>query len=144
MSDRSGGYKTWSALGVVFFSVVISGLMAGCPRYNVWQQGLVGQAELRRAKQNRQITIEEQEANNIAAESRASAMIKIAKAEASAEVARANGVAEANKIIGESLKGNESYLRYLWINGLHDGSSEVIYIPTEANLPILEAGRLNK
>ena len=42
---------------------------------------------------------------------------------------------------GESLKNNESYLRYLWIQGLQDGTSEVIYIPTEANLPILEAAR---
>ncbi|UCF13227.1 MAG: hypothetical protein JSW06_02940 [Thermoplasmatales archaeon] len=41
----------------------------------------------------------------------------------------------------ESLKQNEAYLRYLWIQGLHDGSSEVIYIPTEANLPILESVR---
>jgi hypothetical protein len=56
-------------------------------------------------------------------------------------VERAIGVAEANEIIGESLRENEAYLRYLWINGLHDGSSEVIYIPTEANLPILEAVR---
>jgi hypothetical protein len=29
----------------------------------------------------------------------------------------------------------------LWIQGLQDGSSETIYIPTEANLPILEATR---
>ena len=53
-------------------------------------------------------------------------------------------MAEANKIIGASLKSNEAYLRYLWIQGLQDGSSEVIYIPTEANLPILEAVRKMK
>jgi len=67
-----------------------------------------------------------------------------AKSLAQAEVERAKGVAEANEIIGESLKGNESYLHYLWIMGLQDGSSEVIYIPTEANMPILEAGRFGK
>jgi hypothetical protein len=62
-----------------------------------------------------------------------------------AEVARARGVAEANRIIGDSLKGNEAYLRYLWIHNLESGSNSVIYIPTEAGLPILEAGaRLNK
>jgi len=120
--------------------ILIAGLMAGCPRYNVWQQGLKGQAELRRAQQNRQITVEEAMAANEAAASKAEAQIKIAKASATAEVERAKGVAEANKIIGESLDGNEAYLRYLWIQGLQDGSSEVIYIPTEGNLPILEAG----
>ena len=50
-------------------------------------------------------------------------------------------VQEANEIIGESLKENEEYLKYLWVKGLQDGSSEVIYIPTEANMPILEAGK---
>jgi regulator of protease activity HflC (stomatin/prohibitin superfamily) len=64
-----------------------------------------------------------------------------AKKEASAEVERAKGVAEANKIIGESLKENEAYLRWLWINGLTEGGNSVIYVPTEAGLPILEAGK---
>ena len=61
---------------------------------------------------------------------------------AKAEIERAKGVAEANQIIGDSLKGNSDYLRYLWIEGLHDDSAEVIYVPTEAGLPILEASRL--
>ena len=65
-----------------------------------------------------------------------------AKHLAEAEVERAKGVAEANKILGDSLKDNDAYLRYLWIQGLHDGKGETIYVPTEANFPILEAGRL--
>jgi hypothetical protein len=45
--------------------------------------------------------------------------------------------------IGDSLKGNEAYLRYLWINNSDgNGDKQVIYVPTEAGLPILEAGRL--
>lgn len=60
-----------------------------------------------------------------------------------AEVERAKGVAEANVIHGDSLKDNEAYLRYLWTIGLQDDSSKVIYIPTEANLPIMEATRLS-
>ena len=63
---------------------------------------------------------------------------------ASAEVERAKGVAEANKIIGESLNGNDAYLRYLWIERLGQNGQDVIYIPTEAGLPILEAGRRAK
>ena len=31
------------------------------------------------------------------------------------------------------------YIKWKWVEGLHDGSSEVIYVPTETNLPILEA-----
>lgn len=59
--------------------------------------------------------------------------------DAEIEVARARGVSDANKIIADSI--SEEYIRYLWVQGLNDGNSEVIYVPTEANLPILEATR---
>jgi hypothetical protein len=33
--------------------------------------------------------------------------------------------------------------QHLWIQGLHEGAGpQVVYIPTEAGLPILEAGRI--
>jgi predicted aminopeptidase len=104
--------------------------MWGCPNYNVYQQNLQGEAELARATQNRQISIQEAQAKK-----------ESAKDLAEAEVIRADGVARANKIIGESLKGNEAYLHYLFINNLENTKDQIIYIPTEAGLPILEAGR---
>lgn len=106
--------------------------MWGCPRYQVWQQGMAGTAELTRANQNRQIKIAEAEAFRDAA---------VLYAEA--EVARAHGVAESNDIIAERLGGPEAYLRYLWIQQLETAKA-TIYIPTEANLPIMEATRLLK
>jgi len=121
-----------TGLGFVVVCVILL-FCVGCPHYSVWQQGMAGEAELKRAEQNRQIAVQEAEAKKGAA-----------TLLAEAEVERAKGVAEANKIIGDSLEGNDSYLRYLWIQGLQDGSSEVIYIPTEGQLPILEAGRFNK
>lgn len=69
----------------------------------------------------------------------AKAKLENAKLDAQAEIERAKWVAEANKIIGDSLKWNEDYLRYLWIHNLENGGNNVIYIPTEAWLPILEA-----
>jgi len=126
----------WGAVIVAFtaFALVLSiVLAASIPLYNVWSKELAGKATLREAEWNRQVTIEEAKAN-----------LESEKLNALAEVERAKGVAEANAIIGESLQGNEAYLRYLWIQGLHDGSSETIYIPTEANLPLLEASRLLK
>jgi len=104
--------------------------MWGCPQYNVWEAGMSGQAELKKAEQNRQIAVEEAKAKK-----------ESAQALADAEITRAKGVAEANKIIGDSLKGNEAYLRYLWIDGLNNNQQNVIYVPTEAGLPILEAGK---
>lgn len=103
------------------------------PYINVWQQGMKGQAELARAESNRQIITCE-----------AMAKKESSKALAEAEVIRAEGVAKANKIIGSSLTDNEGYLRYLWIQGLQTNQMQVVYVPTEANLPILEAHRLNK
>ena len=108
-------------------------LLFGVPVYNVWQQEMTGKAELSRAEQNRQIRIQEAKAKKEAA-----------VFEAEAEVERAKGVAQANKIIGESLNENENYLRYLWIQSLNDGNAEAIYVPTEANLPILEADRFSQ
>jgi regulator of protease activity HflC (stomatin/prohibitin superfamily) len=105
--------------------------MAGCPYYNVWASEMNGKAELAQAQFNRQIAVTE-----------AQAKLEAAKMLNLAEVERAKGVAEANHIIGDSLKGNESYLRYLWINGLQTNEqTQVIYVPTEAGLPILEAGK---
>ena len=115
---------------IVIIIVIIGACMYGYPKYNVWQAGLAGEAELRRAEQNRQISIEEAKAKKESAQ-----MLS------DAEVIRARGVAEANRIIGDSLKGNESYLRYLWIDTLNTGKQNVIYVPTEAGLPILEAGK---
>lgn len=131
-------------LAVLAVIVLIALGMFGLPQYNVWQQGLAGQAELKRAEQSRQIQIEEAKAENESMTLLAEAGIKKAKMEAQAEIERAKGVAEANRIIGESLQGNTEYLTYLWIQGLNDSSGEVIYVPTESNLPILEAGRLKR
>lgn len=116
------------AIGFVGFLVLT---MAGCPYYNVWQQGMAGKAALMKATQDRQIAVQEAEAKKESAGSLAQA-----------EIIRAGGVAEANKIIGDSLKNNEAYLRYLWVDSLQQTKNQVIYVPTEANLPIMEATRL--
>jgi len=118
-------------VGVLSIIIVIGILMATMTRYTVWQKGLKGEASLREAEWDRQIQIKEAEAN-----------LEAEKLNAQSEVERARGVAEANKIIGEGLKNNEEYIKYLWVKGLSDGNSEVIYVPTEANIPIMEAGRI--
>lgn len=58
-----------------------------------------------------------------------------AEKEAEIEVARAVGAAEAQKIIRETL--SDSYLQYLWIQTLNENPN-VIYVSTEANLPIFK------
>lgn len=98
-----------------------------------------GRSELIKAEAEKKVMIEDAKAKNESATLQAEAKIKIAKAEAQAEIERAKGVAEANKIIGESLKDSEIYLRYLQIDAIRNSKGEKIYVPTEAGLPILEA-----
>ena len=62
-----------------------------------------------------------------------------AKKDAEIAVARAEGVAKSNQIIANSV--NENYLRYRWVEGLQNAEKQVVYVPTEANLPIMEANR---
>lgn len=114
----------------VAFGLAVLCIAFGEPVFNVYKQNMAGRARLAEAEHSRQIAVEE-----------ARAALESARYLAQAEETRAVGVANANRIIGESLKGNESYLRYLWVSGLKDGKNEVIYVPTEAGLPILEAGK---
>jgi len=118
----------WGALTGL---LTIVALMVGCPQYNVYSRRMSGAGQLAEAESNRRIAILE-----------ATAKEEAAHHLASAEIARAKGVAEANKIIGSSLKDNGEYLTWLWIEGLKDHPNSVIYVPTEAGLPILEAGRI--
>lgn len=119
---------------MIFLAVLCVGLLWGgsamYAKYHIWSSRQHGLAELARAEGNRAIAVCEAQAKK-----------ESAKSYAEAEIIRAGGVAEANKIIGNSLKGNECYLRYLWVQGLQTNQMQTIYVPTEAGLPILEAGK---
>lgn len=118
---------------VVLAVLAISGALVGCPFYGVYSQRMAGEAELAKAEYTRRVAVLE-----------AQAKLDAATKLADAEVARAVGVAKANQIIGDSLKGNEAYLRYLWIDKLDSTHGQIIYVPTEAGIPILEAGKAQR
>lgn len=114
---------------VLFFLALIISILTFYPRYRVWSQEMEGRAEFAKAEQNRRIKIEEAKAN-----------LEAERLNAQAEIERAKGAAEAIKIENGSL--SERYIQYLWVrqqSNLNDKT--VIYIPTEGNLPILEATR---
>ena len=120
-------YTIWVSAIILLILYV----MFGYPSYSRYQRLLDAQNELTAQQYLKQVSIATAESKN-----------ESAKYEAEAEITRAQGVAKANQIIGDSLKNNEAYLRYLWINNLsNDQQKQVIYVPTEANLPILEAGK---
>lgn len=126
--DRNKFYLGVILRAIVFFALIAVG-MVGCPRYKVYNQQMTGQAEFARAEQNRRIKIEEAKAN-----------LEAEKLNAQAEIERAKGAAEAIRIENGSI--TPTYIQYLWVRQQTTlNEKTVIYIPTEANLPILEAGR---
>lgn len=94
------------------------------PQYNVYSQEMQGKAELARAEQNRQILISQ------------------AKAEREAAIMQA----EAIEIMGKAAQQYPEYRHQEFISAfgqaLRDGTiNQIIYVPTEANIPVMEAGK---
>lgn len=114
---------------VMVLVAILAIFMFGVPHYRIWSAEQRGEAEFAEAEQNRKIKIEEAKAN-----------LEAEKLNAQAEVERAKGAAEAIKIENGSI--TPAYIQYLWVrqqNNLNDKT--VVYIPTETNLPLLEATR---
>ncbi len=110
-------------VGCIIIFLIACG-MVGCPKYNVWQKGLAGEASLNRARQERKIIVEQ------------------AKAELDAAEVRAKAIA----IVGAKAKQYPEYRAQEFIGAfaeaLQNGTiNQIIYVPTEGNIPILEAGR---
>ena len=119
---------TITILTILVFGLIGLG-MWGIPKYGVWQAELDGKAEFVKAEQNRKIKIEEAKAN-----------IEAEKLNAQAEIERAKGAAEAIRIENGAI--SPTYIQYLWVRQQQNlNDKTVIYIPTETNLPVLEAGR---
>jgi predicted aminopeptidase len=114
----------------IFWTIVIIACLAmyGCPQYNVYSSRKEGEAVLAHASSSREVAVAE-----------AKAKMESASLLAQADTIRAHGVAASNRIIGLSLKNNKEYLQWLWIDQIE--KANVIYVPTEANLPIMEATR---
>lgn len=122
------------AVFIVFFSLGLIVLcMWGCPRYNVYSQTKEGEALLAHAQSSREIAVAE-----------AKAKMESAVLLAQADTTRAHGIARSNEIIGNSLKNNRDYLKWLFIDALDKTQNQIIYIPTEGTIPIMEANRFTK
>ena len=119
---------------IIAIGILVAVVLVGFPTYNVYSKQMAGKAAFEEAVQNRRIRVLE-----------AQAALDSAKLTAQAEIERAKGTNEANRIMAQSLGGPENYLRWSYINMLQEtagkGDRQVIYLPTEAGMPILEAGR---
>lgn len=123
---------------VVYAALGVIGLLIGI----ILLFRIVGpQLNLYKANTEKQAVIAEQRAESEAAEYRAKSQVIQAQALADAEVIRAQGIAEANRIIAESI--TPEYVDYLFVRALETTDNQVIYVATEAGLPVLEASRLD-
>jgi len=118
--------------GALFIGTGVGGCV-GFKHVQLYSATMNGKSVLAEAESSRQVKTLE-----------ARATMESAKLLADAEITRAKGAAEANHILQGSLGGPEGYLRYLQIQALSESKGEkLIYVPTEAGLPVTEASRLN-
>lgn len=96
------------------------------------------------AENNGRAALLESESGKKVAIETAKANLESAKLNAEADVIRAKGIAEANKIIGQSLENNRAYLEWLWIDNIEKNPNQVFYIPTENKVPIFANSHTNK
>ena len=113
-----------SIICVVASIVVLASGLYITPVYDVWQQGLSGEAALAKAEQTKLI------------------MVETARAERDSASLRADAI----KIMGAAAKEFPEYRQQEFMQAfgeaLREGNiSQIIYVPTEANLPVLEAGK---
>jgi len=110
--------------------VLVAAGLIGCPQYSVYKARLEGDALLAHAQSSKEVVVAE-----------AKAKMESAMYLYQADSIRAVGIAKSNEIIGKSLKDNPDYLHWLWIDNLNNNPNMVIYIPTEAGMPIMESTR---
>lgn len=116
--------KRTAILGSLIIVLIVIFSFIFFPLYNVWTSKMSGEAALAHANQARQILVTQ------------------AQAERDAAVLRA----EAIKIVGKAAQEFPEYRQQEFIGAfaeaLKDGKiSQIIYVPTETNIPIVEAGR---
>lgn len=109
-----------SVSSLVLFMGLSAVVAFGYPQYKVWEQSKAGEAALAKATQDRQIKVQEAEAEQEAASKQA----------------------EANRILGESIRQYPESMEQKWVEAIEKTSNQVIYLPTEASVPITESARM--
>lgn len=120
----------YDGIGVIL--LILFWFLVGYPKWRVWAAHQRGLADLAMANNEQQIQI-----------AKAKSRFNAADINKQAAIIEADAVAEQINRIGSGLTSHDLYLRWQWIKMMEDGNhgAKVIYVATEGNLPILEAGR---
>jgi regulator of protease activity HflC (stomatin/prohibitin superfamily) len=117
-------------IGILIVALIAWSLF-GLPVWRVWAQSKQGEADLQQAHKEQQIQV-----------SKAQGRLDAATINKQAAIIEAEAVAEQIERIGATLTKHDLYLRWQWIKMMEERpNGSTIYVPTEAGLPILEAGK---
>lgn len=106
------------AVVVVVLGIVV-GAMLGIPKYNAWRKGVAGQGMLAYAEAEKRVLIEQ------------------AKAEKEAAQLQAGAIAIVGQAAQEYPEYREQQFMAAFGNAIEQGDVQMIFVPTEANVPIL-------
>lgn len=129
--------KTFKFLAVLF-SVL---LLTGCYDFNREQDRKdaqsEGQAILLKAESSKKAMIEEAKARSESSVLAAKARLDVAELDAKAKQMKALAEEKYIQSVGNALKSNQEYMRYIQAQSLTASKGDRVYIPTELNAPIL-------
>jgi len=130
VTSQGTNWVFWIFLGI---GAVFVWFVFFYPKWNVWASHLSGEAEYQQSIKEQKIQI-----------SKAQARKDAALLNKEAAIIEAEAVAAQIEKIGKQLTEHDLYLKWQWIKMMEERpDSSVIYVPTEAGLPILEAGKRN-
>ncbi|HVT75079.1 MAG TPA: membrane protease subunit [Candidatus Paceibacterota bacterium] len=116
---------------IIAVAALILWSLWGYPVWKVWASGKSGEADLQQAHREQQVQV-----------AKAQGRLDAAKLNKEAAIVEAEAVSAQIEKIGEKLTQHDLYLKWQWIKMMEERpDSSVIYVPTEANMPILEAGK---
>ena len=123
-SQKGSSEVLGSIVSLVFVLGLLLSFFLGWPYYKVWKQEMNGKAALAEARQSKMIQVEQ----------------------ARAELDSAQLRADAIKTIGIASQKYPEYRTQEFIGAfgeaLREGNiNQIVYVPTEANIPVLEAGK---
>ena len=127
-------YPNWLVVSLVLFGLIVLWSLVGYPKWRVWASLKKGESELQHSLNQQKIQI-----------TQAQSRLDAASLNKDAAIVEAEAVSEQIKRIGNQLTQHDLFLKWQWIEMMEKRpENSVIYVPTEASMPILEANRLNK
>lgn len=97
-----------------------------------------GKSILFKAEFSKKAKVEQAKADFESAKLEADTRLIEAEANAKSKLIEANAKSKAIEVVGNALKSNPEYLKFQMIEGMYRYKSDkTIYVPTEANLPII-------